>query len=72
MKLTPYNPFVIKKGQFAGVKSPGAKLTEEQAIEILRLKAEGIGTTEIAKRLGANLSTVSGVYHRRTWRHLSV
>lgn len=72
MEMTPYNTFVIKRGQFSGQHSPNAKLTEQQAIEILRLKRDGVGFSEIARRMQLNLSTVRNVYHRRTWRHVSV
>lgn len=72
MKNTPYNSFVIRRGQFCGSKSPSAKLNEDIVREILLAKQAGDSAIVIADRMNLNRNTVSQVYHRRTWRHVSL
>lgn len=72
MKQTPYNTFVIQRGQFAGERSPSAKLNESMVRDILRAKQAGDSAIAIADRMGLNRNTVSQVFHRRTWRHVQL
>lgn len=49
---------------------PNAVLDEQRAIEIKRLRAEGMLLREIAQHIGVSISTVHGVLQGRSWRHV--
>jgi hypothetical protein len=53
-----------------GSKCPVSKLTEDQVVELLRLRREGRLLTELAEQFGVHYSTVSQIARRKTWRHL--
>ena len=48
---------------------PG-KLTEAAVLEIHRRKAEGETNRSVARDSRITLSIVSGIHHRRAWKHL--
>ncbi len=48
-----------------------AKLKEEQVVEIRRLYATGqFGLRPLARRFGVGQTTIHGIVHRQTWRHV--
>lgn len=54
-----------------GEKNGCNRLTEDQAKEVLRLRAEeGIGCRRIAKQLGCHHTTVQAILDGTTWSHL--
>ena len=53
-----------------GERSPHAKLTAAAVIEIRRLRAEGIGPMELARRFGVGHPTISKIVARQRWAHL--
>lgn len=53
-----------------GIKSPSAKLTEEQVKEIRRRAAAGEPYHAIAAAYGVARSVPYNIHHRRTWKHL--
>lgn len=54
-----------------GEKSAGARITEEQAIEILSLRGGEETTRSIGFRYGVSHVVVTNIWTGRTWRHLS-
>src|SRR5690606_29987536 len=53
-----------------GERSIHAKLTEEQVLEIRRLRDEGLPRREIAERYGIRPDSVYLIASRRIWKHL--
>lgn len=53
-----------------GQNAYGSKLTENQAIEIIHLKKEGIPVTELAKKYSISKYTLFDLISGRTWKHL--
>lgn len=54
-----------------GEKSASSKLTEEQAIELIRYKKSGVRTDEIADKFGVSYYTVMEIVRGRSWKHLN-
>lgn len=50
-----------------GEKNPASKITNDQAVLIRKLKAEGKGCTEIAKDTGINYYTLRHIYYNKTF-----
>jgi hypothetical protein len=53
-----------------GEANPMAVLTAEQALEVRRLHASGLGYKCIGKLLGRPWGTIRNVVKRKTWRHV--
>jgi len=53
-----------------GENSPSAKITEEQAKQIIRLCKEGVTNKEIGEIFNINPKHVSLIRHNRRWCHL--
>jgi HNH endonuclease len=47
-----------------------AKLTEEQVMDIRRLRAQCTSVRELADRYGVTTQNIEAVVYRRTWRHV--
>lgn len=61
----------VNRGRVArGESHPRARLTEEQAREVIRLRKAGVSTKEIAGRFGRGVSTIQQV-GTLYWRHLA-
>jgi hypothetical protein len=54
-----------------GENSHMAKITEEQAIEALRLHAKGVPCSVIADKLDLGTQATLNLLRRKTWKHLS-
>lgn len=62
---------MAKRGRhLAGQKNSRAKLTEDQALEILR-NPERLGVRQLASKMGVSPSTVSLVRSGKRWAHLA-
>lgn len=60
-----------ERGQYPrGERVHTARLTEVQVLEMRRLYAGGARIVDIARQMEATYNQVSGVVHRRVWRHL--
>jgi group I intron endonuclease len=55
-----------------GDKSPVAKLTEKEVIEIKKLLLQGIGVSEIAKMFKVTPSNISCIKHGKSWSHVII
>ena len=55
---------------FRGARHPRAKLTEEQALSVFALKAEGMTCVAIGALLGITDVAVGNILRGRTWTHL--
>lgn len=53
-----------------GEQTNGAKLTEVQVREILAVKNRRRMARELGRKYGVSHSTITGIWHRRTWTHL--
>ncbi len=53
-----------------GEEASGHRMTEEMAIELLDLAAQGIGPTALARRAGLSRITIQGLLRGDTWKHL--
>lgn len=53
-----------------GERSSGAILTENQALEILRLRGGEETTRDIGRRYGVTHVAVVNIWNRKTWAHL--
>lgn len=60
----------LSTNRVKGERNWASKLTAEDVREIRRLRAEGLGPTEIAARFGVTRSAVKAVVARRTWAHV--
>lgn len=62
---------MVERGRsLRGTKSPNAKLNEAKVVEIRRLAADGVGSTELGRRFGVSESTIRDVVRRRLWAWL--
>lgn len=62
----------LRHGRYArGARHPNAKLTEEQAREILALRDQCVRVKVIADRFGVGVSTVEDIIYGKQWRHIS-
>lgn len=53
-----------------GEGSPGAKLKEKSVLEIRKLIGTGITNTEIARKFGVSVPTITDIKNRKSWKHL--
>jgi HNH endonuclease len=60
------HPERVPKGEAHGQ----AKLTDRQALEILRRRRAGEGGGALAREFGVSTDTVRLLYQRKSWRHL--
>jgi hypothetical protein len=58
-------------GHQAGTRNPNARLTDELAVEILRLKGSG-SSRQVGERYGVSGALVRDIWLRRAWRHVQV
>jgi group I intron endonuclease len=56
----------------SGSKNKNSVLTEEQVKEIKTLLKIGVKQIEIAKQFLITKSTVSSIYHGKTWKHVNI
>ena len=64
----------ISKGRtnpVKGIESPMAKLSESEVLEIISLKRSGLTQSDIATRFGLNQSSVSRLFNKKRWKHLT-
>ena len=54
-----------------GIKNSRAKLSEEQVLEIKRLKIKGMSVKNISIHLNLNIKTVGNIYYNKQWKHLT-
>lgn len=52
--------------------SPQTKLTEQDVVEVFRLKTLGFGSDEIGRRVGITRSNVNMILRRATWAHVPI
>lgn len=52
-----------------GSANPLAKLTEQQAIEIRELVAQGAGKSELARRFNVSPTLITNIVLKRVWKH---
>ena len=53
-----------------GERHPAAKLTDDQCREVLRLSAQGVAQTELARRFGVNKTTIWNIRRGHSRPHL--
>lgn len=61
-----YEHNTICNGERGGL----AKLTNEQVIEIRKLREEGRTLTSLAEEFGVSHRLISAIYHRKIWKHI--
>lgn len=71
-KHLPAETIAPTPGHARGERVHGAKLTHEQAIEIKRLIAAGVGNRSIVDRYGVKHVTISAIRRGRIWAHVEV
>lgn len=54
-----------------GAKCGATKLTEDEVVQIRRLRAEGEAIGDLAVRFGVTSYNVKAIVYRRSWRHLA-
>ncbi|OJW27640.1 MAG: hypothetical protein BGO49_23110 [Planctomycetales bacterium 71-10] len=54
-----------------GSRCGASKLTEDDVVQIRRLRGEGVSTGELARRYGVTRKNIEAIVSRRSWRHLS-
>lgn len=60
-----------KVGSLKGEDSPMSKLTNSQVKDIIKMLLENITLSDIARKYGVGISTISDILYKRTWRPLS-
>ena len=61
------------KGRYrclVGEKAPNAKLTRDQAVEVLRLVRSGVSNTEVGKMFGVSNMCVSDIKRGARWKEI--
>lgn len=53
-----------------GEDRPQAKITEDQAVEIIKLCAEGVSNKEIGRIFNLHPNYISLIRHNKRWRHI--
>lgn len=53
-----------------GSKVGSSKLTEDQVLEIRKLKNKGYGMRELGRMFNVDHKTVSFIVKRKTWKHI--
>ena len=65
------NPITMRR-QVTGTKNPRCKLSEAQAIEIIKwIKGTGAPLQEFAVRYGVSMPTIEAIRSGRNWSHLA-
>ena len=59
-----------RAGAKYGSDHKSAKLTEDQVIELRKLRNEGVSTVELARKYGVDGSTIVNIAKRRSWIHI--
>lgn len=59
-----------RHGECRGEASGMSKLTEKSVSEIRRMCASGQSQSSVGKLFGVAQTTVSGIVHRKTWKHI--
>ncbi|MCY3986385.1 MAG: hypothetical protein OXF23_05010 [Candidatus Dadabacteria bacterium] len=54
-----------------GSAHPSATFTEEDIVRIRRYRAQGVTLKALAERYRTTMQTISGIWRRKTWRHVS-
>ena len=57
-------------GRYAGAAASGSKLTDEQALEVLRLSAQGVRHHELAAQFGIKYAAVANIVKGLTYSYL--
>jgi group I intron endonuclease len=60
----------VTKGTWVGSKNPGAKLTEEDVIEIKKMFKEGYKGCEISKKFNVCTAAISLIKNGKAWKHV--
>lgn len=61
----------VAKGRIpSGEKNHLSKLTEQEVIEIRRLRSQGIGRNELADRFGVTGNNIWCIVARKSWKHI--
>lgn len=53
-----------------GVANPQAKLDDGKVREIRRLRAKGVGPTELGRQFGVHRSLIKTITKNRAWTHV--
>lgn len=62
----------IRKNKGQGELNHEALLTEQQVIEIAELLQQNFHVKEIAQKYNVDISTISSIKNKKTWRHLTL
>ena len=68
-KLDELGPRWLRK---SGARHHNAKLTEDEVIEIRRLRDAGVMNKEVAEQFDISESTASSIAHRKAWAKVAV
>lgn len=63
------NDFIVRKGGFAGERSPSATITNKDVDAIYQMRMNGFTIGEISQQSGIPYTTVENVYTGRAWSH---
>jgi transposase-like protein len=61
---------VLNTGPKCGETAYNATLTEQEALEIIRLYSDGVRLADISRKLGIHHGTCENIVRGRTWKHL--
>lgn len=68
--LPPDFQYSRRQRRCHGAESPNTKLTDAQAVEIIRRHAAGESQTALARHFPINQSNIGKLVRRETWKHL--
>lgn len=71
-KSMPHEHYLKLSKLFRGEKSPSAKLTELQVIEILKALARGESNKSLIKKYGVSPATISNIKNGNRWTHVQL
>ena len=63
----------LKNGLIQPIKGENhhkSKVTEQEVLEIRRLRSEGWGQNKLAEKFGVSQFTISVIEHKKSWKHL--
>ena len=62
---------IAKQGMYLGESNPAAKITEDEAKEIIKLILLGKRHIEISRLMNVSCDIISKIRRKKTWRHLT-
>ena len=61
--------YTKRKGDYSGEKNNNAKLSSTQVARARRLSRQGMNSSQIAKKMGVDSSTIRKILNSESWKN---